>query len=509
MAYLFRVMLLLLCVVFDASAGAPTILYGYRTPDYVIPPAVIEPRFSTANEACEAGLPLCGGNCGGIEGWTGFADGPICNKHKPGIGVSGPIGTWFQKAVCGNGEKLEGGQCIPDPSGQCSAGSERVDGVCQCKPGFKQGDMGSCVAMTDNERCGNDFRYAGWHVGGPYTSIWHLDGEYQHGAKFCMPFEPLGGGKGCMVELDMNGTSKNDDGSTSTFGTIKPVESAPGGGPIQGQSCMPTDSNNPGDGEGKKPEKAKCENGYQGEVNGVAACVPNVKDNGVNLGGDKKTETKPDGTKVDTEVKTECAGGKCTTTTTVTTTTPGGGTSTETTKVDQTERAYCQANPSRCTNGKADPGKGGSGTGTGGGGKGGGEDDEDKGKFGGSCTAGFTCEGDAIQCAIAKEQHKRACDMFEDRDNDAYRLYDKEKGKEGSVLGSLKGNKDVDISQYVAERDDFIGGGGCPADRVIQFTHGEVTIPYSKLCPYFEMLGTILIVCAGISGARIITRRDR
>ncbi len=133
---------------------------------------------------------------------------------------------------------------------------------------------------------------------------------------------------------------------------------------------------------------------------------------------------------------------------------------------------------------------------------------EGEGIFGGNCVAGFSCEGDALLCAIAKEQHKRSCELLEDKDNDAYRLYDKEKNKEGPVLGDLKGNKDIDVSQYVNDRDDFIGSGSCPADKVIPFSYGEVTVPYSRLCPYLEMLGTVLIICAGIAGARIITRRD-
>ncbi|WP_353175038.1 virulence factor TspB C-terminal domain-related protein [Delftia acidovorans] len=310
--------------------------------------------------------------------------------------------------------------------------------------------------------------------------------------------------RGCMLSAGTTVTVKDDAGKTWTTGSGRYV----------GSTCSPDVINKLNEGTPEEKEvtppgakdPGKC-NGQPGTVNGVTVCLPYTQGT-----GDEKTnvETRPDGSKTETTSKTTCTGSTCSTETKVTTKDPSGNTTGTTTTVTQTPKDdYCARNPGSGVCKALDPSKQ-PGTGTGGGTGGGDDDDDDgdKGSFGGSCSGGWTCEGDAIQCAIAKEQHKRSCELFEDRDNEAYKLYDKERDKEGSVLGSLKGNKDIDVSQYVNDRDDFIGSGSCPADKVIQFSYGEVTVPYSRLCPYLEMLGTILIICAGIAGARIITRRD-
>src|SRR5690606_10865770 len=65
--------------------------------------------------------------------------------------------------------------------------------------------------------------------------------------------------------------------------------------------------------------------------------------------------------------------------------------------------------------------------------------------FGGSCQANFACDGDAIQCAIAKEQHIRACKLFDDPSPESL-LYEANKGKEGNQTGDLPGNETVSIA---------------------------------------------------------------
>ncbi len=306
-------------------------------------------------------------------------------------------------------------------------------------------------------------------------------------------FEPAFPGckSGCLLSTGTTVAAKDDDGKWWTQGTGKYVGSVCNPdvinklneGTPEEKEIIPPDSKPPG----------KC-NGQPGTVNGVEVCVPFSEAKG---DGSTKVETNSDGSKKETKTETTCTGSKCTTTTT-TTNKDGNGNTINTSVVitNTTKDDYCARNSGSSVCKVLESGKGN------------GDSESDKSSFGGNCSAGWSCEGDAIQCAVAREQHKRACQLFEDRDNDAYRLYDSEKNKEGSVLSGLKGNKDIDISQYVNDRDDFIGSGSCPADRVIPFRYGEVSIPYSRLCPYLEMLGTVLIICAGIAGARIITRRD-
>jgi len=156
-------------------------------------------------------------------------------------------------------------------------------------------------------------------------------------------------------------------------------------------------------------------------------------------------------------------------------------------------------------------GSGGSGGGNGSGnGKGNGDGDGDgkdggKGSFGGTCGA-FTCDGDAILCAMALKQHQSDCEL-RDTDNEAYQTYEAEKNREGSVTDDLEGNQTVDVAQHLNDGDEFIGSGTCPADRSYAFSYGTLVLPFSKLCPYLDMLGNALVAISSIIGAVIIMRR--
>lgn len=158
-----------------------------------------------------------------------------------------------------------------------------------------------------------------------------------------------------------------------------------------------------------------------------------------------------DGTKTNSKTEVKCENGKCQVTTSSTTTnTSTGGTvnsSSTTTTVDKAD--YCSKNK---TAGACKDEKG---------------EEEGKGKFGGSCSAGFTCEGDALQCAIAKEQHKRNCETSDDLlKTDEYKAWQSAKAWDNkSVTANLPGNREHTISVNVG--DEFIGSGSCPLTRFL------------------------------------------
>ncbi len=157
--------------------------------------------------------------------------------------------------------------------------------------------------------------------------------------------------------------------------------------------------------------------------------------------------------------------------------------------------------------GGTDPGKGGGkpGNGDGEGDGDGDEDGEKDGKgFGGSCMAGFNCKGDAIQCAIAREQHRRACQLHEDK-SDESELYNKEKAKEGDQTKDLKGNGDVDVAGKI-DTGSAIGGGGCISDKQFTVMGTVFSIPFSTVCPYLRAFGDALVAVAFLVAMRIITR---
>ncbi len=151
-----------------------------------------------------------------------------------------------------------------------------------------------------------------------------------------------------------------------------------------------------------------------------------------------------------------------------------------------------------------EPGGGGTGTGGGGTGSGNGDGDGEKGGFGGSCMSGFACEGDAIQCAIAREQYARNCKLFDDTSAESD-LYNANKGKTGNQTGDLPGNETISLSGRI-DTSDPLGGGGCIGDLNVTVWGQAVTLPLSNVCQYLAMLGNILVAVSMLMAARIVTR---
>lgn len=148
----------------------------------------------------------------------------------------------------------------------------------------------------------------------------------------------------------------------------------------------------------------------------------------------------------------------------------------------------------------------GGGTGTGGGGTGSGDGDGDgeESGFGGTCMAGFACDGDAIQCAIAKEQYARNCKLFDDTSAESD-LYNANKGKTGNQTGDLPGNETISLTGRI-DTSDPLGGGGCFGDLSVTVWGTSVSLPLSNLCQYLAMLGNILVAVSMLMAARIVTR---
>lgn len=149
-----------------------------------------------------------------------------------------------------------------------------------------------------------------------------------------------------------------------------------------------------------------------------------------------------------------------------------------------------------------DDGNGGDGNSTGTGTGGGGGGDKGNGEFGGSCKAGFACKGDAIQCAMAREQFMRNCQAF-DNSTPESQLYEKSKGKEGDVTKDLPGNTTADVGSALS-RDSLIGGGSCMPDLALTVMSQPVHVPFSQYCDYFRYMGYILVAFSLLVAVRIV-----
>lgn len=125
----------------------------------------------------------------------------------------------------------------------------------------------------------------------------------------------------------------------------------------------------------------------------------------------------------------------------------------------------------------------------------------DKGSFGGSCAAGFTCDGDAATCAIARETHTRNCEFFKE---------DAPLNDEFTTLKNGISNNPADVANRTTVNIETSLDAttsltaSCPVDRTFTIMNQPVTIPISNLCDTLEMLGYIFLTVSYIAAARII-----
>lgn len=254
--------------------------------------------------------------------------------------------------------------------------------------------------------------------------------------------------------------------------------------------------------------KNECPKGYfpgKVTINGLEnkTCIPpKSKENTF----EREMIDNLDGTKTQKESTVKCENGVCTITTSVTVYDKDGN-ELNRGETDRYlgEREFCRERPNTavCDTGKEvkpnpgeKPGEDGddwAGPGAqnpGGGGNVGGEEGEGKGgsKFEGSCKSVFKCEGDAVQCAIAKNQHEITCKFFEKAEPDA--LPD---GTEKKSAQGLKDDAEVINVQTDLDYSGLGWGRSCPADQDIDLGKlgGSMTIPYSRLCSILSPMSDI------------------
>lgn len=154
------------------------------------------------------------------------------------------------------------------------------------------------------------------------------------------------------------------------------------------------------------------------------------------------------------------------------------------------------------------PGGGGSGSGSGTG-SGTGTGTGEGSAFAGNCAAGFACTGgDAIQCAIAKEQYVRNCKLFDDQSSSAAQRYlAATSGAPTSATDGLPGNETVNLGPSRFDQSDALGvGGSGMSDLTVVVMGSSISLPFSRINPYLAMFGNVLVAVSLILAARIVAR---
>lgn len=242
----------------------------------------------------------------------------------------------------------------------------------------------------------------------------------------------------------------------------------------------------------------RCGSGQcPGTVNGVMVCVSctdvATPEKPVTQ-YDKKTETTTTGTPPNqttetksTETKSTHDGSGTVTSTTTTSTTKTDANGTTTTEEGKTEKkesqeSFCKENPTVafCKNGK----------------------------WGGGCDA-FTCEGDAVQCAIAREIHQRNCEAA--KSNTYTDMTDAAQAGTDDASTYIQTQKDaaaLDVNARFSQSLDASPiAASCPASRSVALPGGNsLEISFEKPCEIAGWLGHFVQAFAYLFAALIVLR---
>lgn len=378
------------------------------------------------------------------------------------------------------------------PSG---ASDEMNDGRCFCQLG-KRAEGGACVPYSCQQRAVGQSSY------GPYSSYEAMRARFNgDGQRFTC--DNSADNRGCTVVETYKG------GAATPMGYMATVVEAYIGKPCQGQGTGMADQteNNPPeddrpDDAAKAPTPCKATE-YSGTVNGTPVCVPASKTFTNTMA---KVTTNSDGTKTSTQTTASCNASACSLTTKTTTTNAAGQTtgSSETTQYT-TQKEFCAEHP-------GDEHCGGSGSGSGEGSDFGAWCDENptasvckSSSWGGSCSTTFTCDGDAIQCAIAKEQHIRNCQLLETSDERSDLGIAAMNGQAQPVGHPASAASSVALTGPGGgfDQTDLIGPGACPTGPTISVLGQSMTVSFQPVCDAAGWLGNFLVgltalACLGI-----------
>ncbi|SCX69078.1 virulence factor TspB C-terminal domain-related protein [Variovorax sp. EL159] len=275
-----------------------------------------------------------------------------------------------------------------------------------------------------------------------------------------------------------------------------------GSGEVSGPSSQGTDG-----GANPDPTKVKDEANpvpsqlppgkCPGQVNGVDVVV-NCGSTAENTKKEQNGTTKnPDGsvtnntTNNTTTTQTTCNGNACQKITTVTSggSGPNGtgpGSKTETTTQNGTKSEMCAGSAAAACKG----------------------DDKKPTGFGGSCASGYKAVSeDAVINAMAEETFRQNCKV--NPDDGETTLAKTERAKTGNQTGDNPNNDKVSISSGAIDTSDALGGAAmCIGDKTINVMGlSPVTIPFSRWCDGFPLLGNLMLACSFLLAGVIILRR--
>jgi hypothetical protein len=428
----------------------------------------------TKAASCSLFCPLSGGgNCF----VTTVGDG-ICGGSPVGTQLCAKEGVacynFFAGNYCPYGGTLSGSSCINAPAcepgyvrngttGQCEfvptcAANETWNGAsCECNAGYTRYN-GVCTANCPAKGT------AGPQVSIPATS--------SPGGFICYG--------SCQVQYSEASNQYSVGGVQSWYGKTY----------YTGSFCAPGDVA----GSTQSSQPPSCPAGQvPGTINGQFACLPSSSSSPAQtVSSSSTTATNATGSTTGSSTTTTTTSDTGTGTTTTTTTTDrdgtgnvtGGSTTTKSVndKSDKNDvQKFCEENPnaSICKSST----------------------------WSGAC-GGFTCDGDAVQCAIAKEIHTRNCTLFNQTtpQSDLANAIIAGNDPQASQNPALESNRSNFSFTGAISQSPFLSQGGL-TDQTIAFSGWSLVIPWSSLNQYLSIMGMIVVAFSLVAAARIVMGR--
>ncbi|MCZ4321851.1 virulence factor TspB C-terminal domain-related protein, partial [Pseudomonas anguilliseptica] len=137
------------------------------------------------------------------------------------------------------------------------------------------------------------------------------------------------------------------------------------------------------------------------------------------------------------------------------------------------------------------------------------EKSESKVTGGQTCEAAPACEGDAVQCAILKQQYEARCDFEEANDFDSNKtdiegLFD----GQGDKFKLDEGAADIDAPSFINQGTRFLPSS-CPAAESFSLTTAggrSFSLSYEPLCRAASDLSGLFVAVATILAALYVGR---
>lgn len=123
----------------------------------------------------------------------------------------------------------------------------------------------------------------------------------------------------------------------------------------------------------------------------------------------------------------------------------------------------------------------------------------------GACAA-VACTGDAIQCAIARDQLARNCTLF-DTPTTFSALGAAGATGDATPAGHPRAagvSTSMDFSAVIDQTNRLTGG--CPADVTLQVAGRSLVLGFSQMCSQLQMLGSIVVGFSMLAAAFIVFR---